>query len=82
MTNKHKKQTAAVTYAQHRQDIASLMLWLEAELETHRINAIGQPDNWGYPGDLECLKRQLTDALASLSHSEPKEIEDLLSESR
>jgi hypothetical protein len=33
-------------------------------------------------GDLECLKRQLTDALASLSHSEPNEIQDLLSNSR
>ena len=41
MTTKHKKPSAAETYAQHRQDIASLMLWLEAELETHRINAIG-----------------------------------------
>ena len=82
MTNKHKKQTAAVTYAQHRQDIASLMLWLELELEKHRINAKGKIDNWAMAGDLQLTRKQLIEALTSLSHSEQHEIEDLLSESR
>ena len=82
MTTKHKKQTAQNVYAQHRKDITSLMLWLELELEKHRINAKGKIDNWAMAGDLECLKRQLIEALASLSHSEQHEIEDLLSESR
>ncbi len=82
MTSKHKKQTAAEAYAQHRKDITSLLLWLELELEKHRVNAKGQPGNFGMAGDLECLKRQLIEALASLSHSKQHEIEDLLSESR
>ena len=82
MTTKHKKQTASDVYAQHRQDITSLMLWLELELEKHRINAKGKPENWGATGDLELTRKQLIDALASLSHSEPNEIEDLLSNSR
>jgi hypothetical protein len=82
MTTKHKKQTASDAYAQHRKDITSLMLWLELELEKHRINAKGQPNNFGKAGDLECVKKQLIYALASLSHSEPNEIQDLLSNSR
>jgi hypothetical protein len=82
MTTKHKKPTASEAYAIHRKDITSLMLWLELELEKHRINAKGKPENWGYPGDLECVKKQMIDTLASLSHSEPNEIEDLLSNSR
>jgi hypothetical protein len=82
MTTKHKKPTAAEAYAQHHKDITCVMLWLELELEKHSINAKGQPENWGYPGDLECVRKQLIDALASLSHSESKEIEDLLSNSR
>jgi hypothetical protein len=77
-----KKQTAQEAYAQHRKDITSVMLWLEAELETHRINAKGQPENWGKVGDIQTTRKQLIDTLASLSHSEPKEIEDLLSNSR
>ena len=77
-----KKQTAREVYSQHRKDITSLMVWLELELEKHRINAKGQPGNFGMAGDLACLKRQMIDALASLSHSEQHEIEDLLSESR
>ncbi len=77
-----KKQTAQDAYAQHRKDITSLMLWLELELEKHRINAKGQPGNWSFPGDLELTRKQLIEALASLSHSEPNEIEDLLSECR
>ena len=82
MTTKHKKPTASDAYAQHCKDITSLMLWLELELEKHRVNAKGQPGNFGMAGDLECLKRQLIEALASLSHSKQHEIEDLLSESR
>jgi hypothetical protein len=82
MTTKHKKPTAQDIYAQHRKDITSLMLWLELELEKHRINAKGKPENWGAAGDLELTRKQLIDTLASLSHSEQHEIEDLLSESR
>ena len=77
-----KKQTAQDAYVQHRKDITSLMLWLELELEKHRVNAKGQPGNFGMAGDLECLKRQLIEALASLSHSEQQEIEALLSNNR
>jgi hypothetical protein len=82
MTTKLKKQTAQNVYAQHRQDITSLMVWLELELEKHRINAKGQPNNFGMAGDLELTRKQLIDALASLSHSEQHEIEDLLSNCR
>ncbi len=77
-----KKQTAQDAYAQHRKDITSLMLWLELELEKHRINAKGQPNNWGFIGDIETTRNQLIETLASLSHSEQHEIEALLSESR
>jgi hypothetical protein len=76
-----KKQAASEAYAQNRKDIISLMLWLELELEKHRINAKGQPDNWCFPGDLELTRNQLIEALTSLSHSEQHEIEYLLSES-
>jgi hypothetical protein len=82
MTTKHKKQTAQNVYAQHRKDITSLMLWLELELEKHRINAKGKIDNWAMAGDLQLTRKQLIEALTSLSHSEQHEIEDLLSESR
>ena len=82
MTTKHKKPTASDAYAQHCKDITSLMLWLELELEKHRVNAKGQPGNFGMAGDLEYLKRQLIEALASLSHSEQQEIEALLSNNR
>ena len=82
MSTKHKKQTAHAIYAQHRKDITSLMLWLELELEKHRINAKGQPDNWWFPGDLELTRNQLIEALTSLSHSEQHEIQALLSENR
>lgn len=77
-----KKQTAQDTYAQHCKDITSVMLWLEAELETHRINAKGQPGNWGKVGDVATTRKQLIDTLASLSHCEQQEIENLLSECR
>ncbi len=77
-----KKQTAQDAYTQHRKDITSLLLWLELELEKHRINAKGQPDNWCFPGDLQLTRNQLIDALASISHCKQHEIEDLLSESR
>ncbi len=77
-----KKQTASDAYIQHRKDITRLMLWLELELEKHRVNAKGQPDNWSFSGDLQLTRKQLIDALASISHSEQHEIEDLLSESR
>ena len=77
-----KKQTPQNAYAQHRKDITSLMLWLELELEKHRINAKGQPDNWCFPGDLQLTRNQLIEALASISHSEQHEIQALLSESR
>jgi len=82
MTIKHKKPTASAIYAQHRKDITSLMLWLELELEKHRINAKGKNDNWAMAEDLELTRKQLIEALASISHSEQHEIEDLLSESR
>ena len=77
-----KKQTASDAYVQHRKDIISLMLWLELELEKHRINAKGQPDNWCFPGDLQLTRNQLIEALASISHSEQHETQALLSESR
>tara|TARA_B100000614_G_C14293455_1_gene388802 strand:+ start:276 stop:518 length:243 start_codon:yes stop_codon:yes gene_type:complete len=77
-----KKQTAQDAYTQHRKDITSLLLWLELELEKHRINAKGQPDNWCFPGDLQLTRNQLIEALASISHSEQHEIQALLSESR
>ena len=82
MTTKHKKPTASDAYAQHCKDITSLMLWLELELEKHRINAKGKIDNWAMAGDLQLTRNQLIEALTSLSHSEQHEIEDLLSESR
>ena len=77
-----KKQTAQDAYTQHRKDITSLMLWLELELEKHRVNAKGKIDNWAMAGDLQLTRQQLIEALTSLSHSEQREIEDLLSECR
>lgn len=82
MTTKHKKPTASDAYVHYRKDITSLMVWLELELEKHRINAKGKTDNWAMTEDLQLTRKQLIDTLASLSHSEPNEIEDLLSNSR
>lgn len=45
--------TAAQAEYQARQErIQTLMQQLEISLEDHRNKAAGQPQNWGYPGDL------------------------------
>ena len=82
MTTKHKKPTASDTYAQHRKDITSLMLWLELELNKHQANASKHPKDWGFVGDLGHVREKLIEMMTFLSHSEQHEIEALLSESR
>jgi len=76
------KQTAREAYEERRNDVARVMDWIELELDKHRTNAKGSPDDWGYPGDLGHVREKLIETLAFLSNSEPSEIEDLLSECR
>ena len=74
------KQTARELYDQRRRDIASVMDWIELELDKHKTNAKGSPNDWGYPGDLGHVREKLIETLAFLSNGEPQAIEDLLSE--
>ena len=76
------KPGARQLYDERRPDIARVLDWLELELDKHRINAKGSPNDWGYPGTLGHVRAKLVETLAFLSNSEPQEIEDLLSECR
>lgn len=76
------KPTAREQYDQHRQDIVRVLDWLDLELERHRTNAKGKPNDWGCPGDLGHVRQKLIEALAFLSGGETQEIEDLLGECR
>ncbi len=74
--------TARQTYDQHRQDIARVLDWLDLELDKHRVNAKGRPDDWGYPGDLGHVREKLIETLAFLAGDTTQAINDLLTECR
>ena len=76
------QQTARDVYDQRRQDVARVMDWLELELDKHRINAKGSPNDWGYAGDLGHVRAKLIETLAFLAGNPTEDIEKLLSECR
>lgn len=76
------KQTARELYDERREDIARVLDWIELELDKHKTNAKGDPNNWGYPGDLGHVREKLIETLAFLSNTDTDEIENLLSECR
>jgi len=76
------KQTARELYDERREDIARVLDWIDLELDKHKTTAKGDPKNWCYAGDLGYVREKMIETLAFLSNSEPREIEDLLSECR
>jgi hypothetical protein len=82
MTTKRNQPTAFEIYAQHHRDVVTLVLCLEFELEAHLGRAKKKPENWGFPGELEGVKKHLIDAFASLSHNKPTDIHEQLNEMR
>ena len=60
------KQTAAEAYAERRNDIAILMDCIHMELETYAERAAKNPQNWGFAGDLGCIKENMTNILKLL----------------
>ena len=75
-----KQPTAQVTYDQRRSDIARVLDWLDLELDRHGTEAKATPKDWGHAGDLGHIREKLIEALAFISNSEPKQIEELLAE--
>ena len=67
--------TAAEKYQQNRKHIATLMGWLEDELEAHEARAKEDPKNWGYAGDLGSAKEGLMNILSQLTGFETRDIE-------
>ena len=77
-----EKGTAAEAYAEKQRDIASIIDWIQTELEAHRERREDSEINWSYAGDLGEVKRQLKDVLTFLSGVEGDEIERNLEELR
>ena len=67
--------TAAEKYQQNRKHIATLIGWLEDELDLHEARAKEDPKNWGYAGDLGSAKEGLKNILSQLTGFENSDIE-------
>lgn len=79
MTNAPER-TAAETYAAHQSDIARLLDVLGMELDKHADRAKADPRNWGLPGDLQMVRKDLMNAVAFISGMETTDIERFLSD--
>ena len=77
-----KKQTAVEAYAERQQDIAAILDWIQAELDTHAEGCAKTVTDWGAVGDLNEAKRQLKEVLTFLSNVDGDEIERNLAELR
>lgn len=67
--------TAAEKYQQNRKHIATLLGWLEDELESHEARAKEDPKNWGFAGDLGSAKENLISILSQLTAFDTSDIE-------
>lgn len=81
MTNAKKAPTtAAETYAAKHVDIARLIDVLQMELAKDAERAAAAPNDWGFPGNLGRVRRDLIDTIAFLSQMDATEIEAFLDE--
>jgi len=60
------KQTAIDRYGDHYRDTTALMRLLHKEMGIHRKNALQQPFEWGFAGELGYVRRVLKDILLFL----------------
>ena len=73
--------TAEELYRARSADVASLMAWLEMELEEHGRFARKEGYGFGHSGDLGHLRTKLIEALAFMAQQDEKDIKDALAES-
>ncbi|GMV70186.1 MAG: hypothetical protein DYG93_07750 [Leptolyngbya sp. PLA2] len=78
MTTTNPEPTAAEAYAARSRDIARLIDVLQMELEAHAKRAAVADRNWGYPGDLGKVRRDLIDLAAFMSGKTTEEVEAFL----
>lgn len=74
------EQTAIELYNERRENIARVMDWINLELDKHHAEAVANPSDRGYAGDLWLVLERLIQALAFVSNHESEDIEKLLSE--
>ena len=74
------KQTAVEAYQDHRRDIATMIDWLEMELDRHAERAAAEPANWSLAGDLGEVRRRVLETLAFLSGHTEADIDENLAE--
>ena len=82
MTQQAAQDETMKAYRQGQADIATIIDWIQMELETHEQNAIDEDDPWACTIELGLVKDQLKRVLAELSGVEDKEIERSLQELR
>ncbi len=60
------QQTAAACYAERHAEASELVKRITDQLDRHRSLQGGNPDSWGYAGDLGRVTEQLAYVLANL----------------
>ena len=60
------KQTAAACYAERHTECQDLLKRIGSRLEQHKKEQAKDPADWGYPGDLGRVTKELAYVLATL----------------
>jgi hypothetical protein len=75
-------QTPTEAYRRSRNDIASMLDWLQMSLDAHAGRAEAEPANWALAGDLAEVRKRIMEVLTFVSGRTEADIEEALAELR
>lgn len=79
-TTTKPEPTAAQTYAARRGEIARLLDVLSMELDRHAQDAKAKPGDWGFPGSLGKVRKDLIETVGFMSGMDPEQVEAFLND--